>query len=67
MASRTKIDIANLPVGSLEEAQKYVQDRVAPQDRARFLGAETPAEVAATAAAAAAAAPAAPAAASLLI
>ena len=44
MASRSKIDIANLPVGSLEEAQKYVQDRVAPQDRARFLGAETPAE-----------------------
>lgn len=50
MASRTKIDIANLPVGSLEEAQKYVQDRVAPQDRARFLGAETPGEVAAAAA-----------------
>ena len=50
MASRSKIDIANLPVGSLEEAQKYVQDRVAPQDRARFLGAETPGEVAAAAA-----------------
>jgi hypothetical protein len=50
MAKRDKIDIANLPVGSLEEAQKYVQDRVAPQDRAGFVGAETPAEVAAAAA-----------------
>ena len=47
MAKRDKIDIANLPIGSLEEAQKYVQDRVAPQDRAGFVGAETPAEVAA--------------------
>ena len=50
MAKRDKIDIANLPIGSLEEAQKYVQDRVAPQDRAGFVGAETPAEVAAAAA-----------------
>ena len=46
-----KLDIANIPLGSLEEAQKYVQDRIQPQDRSQFLGAETPGEVAAAAAA----------------
>ncbi len=45
-----KLDIANIPLGSLEEAQKYVQDRIQPQDRSQFLGAETPGEVAAAAA-----------------